>query len=316
MKIFALSFLFLFLSATSLGQNITVTGKLTNAENQKAVPYGHIMFQNYGMGTNSNSEGMFAFSIPDSLKTENLVISHLSFERKIISIEDLIQSKIIALDPKTENLDEISLVQPKRDKSFTYRPDWRFETVGIGNMNAALFPSTIARYYAKPEKFDKACFIASVRVYFYAIHEMVGMSPKFRIHIYEVDENGLPGEDILEEMVVEKVPGKSSLEIDLLDKKVQIPEEGFYVGLEHLFLKENEYTEVKDFYINNEMVAKDFENKRYAPVYKGIFAEADSNIKVYFYQPGGWVDIRSWDITYQDRANKFVAPVFKIKITD
>ena len=316
MKNFPLSIIFLFLSAICFGQNITVTGKLINSGSKTVVPYAHIMFQNYGMGTNSNSDGMFAFSIPDSLRNENLIISHVSYVKKIIRIENLIQDKVVSLNPKTEGLDEVSLVQPQMDRSFTYRPDWHYESVGIGNMNAALYPSTIARYYAKPDKFDGECFIESIRVYFYAISEMLGMSPKFRLHIYEVDENGLPGEDILDDMVVEKNETKSSLEIDLLKKKIQIPENGFYVGLEHLFIKENEYTEVKDYYVNNELVAMDYENRRYGPVYKGVFAGPDSNYKVYYYQPGGWADIRSWNITYQDRADKYVAPVFKIKITD
>ena len=281
-----------------------------------AVPYAHIMFQNYGMGTNSNKDGLFGFNIPDSLKNEKLIISHLSYVRDTIVINELISKQSIKLTPKTEDLEEVSLLRPTEDKSYTIRPDWHYESVGIGNMNAALYPSTIARYYPKPEKFKGPCFFESIRVYFYSIDEMNGMSPKFRIHIYEVDEDGLPGEDILDEMVVEKIPGKSSLEIQLLEKNIQIPENGYYIGLEHLFLKENEYVEVKDFYMNNEMVAKDFENKRYGPVYKGVFAGPDSNYKVYFYQPGGWVDIRSWDITYQNRAEKYVAPVFKIKITD
>jgi len=274
------------------------------------------MFQDYKLGTSTDEQGMFAFNVADSLKSEILIFTHVGYERELMKISDLEKQRLVPMNALTEGLGEVMITPVQDNKSFTYRPEWRYETVGIGNMNAALYPSTIARYYAKPDRFDAAAFLKEITIYFYATEEQKGLSPKFRIHLYNVDENGLPGKDITQDIVVTKPVGKNKVDVELLDQKIQIPEGGFYIGLEHLFIKENEYFEVKDYYINNELVAEDYRNKRYGPVYKGVFAPEESSFKVYFFEPGGWVDIRTWDITYNDREGKYVMPEFRIKITD
>lgn len=305
-----------FTTAFSVAQNSRITGRVIDRATNRALPYAHIMFQDYRLGTSTDEQGMFAFNVADSLKSEVLIFTHVGYEPELLRISDLEKQRLVPMNALTEGLGEVMITPVRHNRSFTYRPDWRFEAVGIGNMNAALYPSTIARYYPKPDKFEAAAFLKEITVYFYATEEQKGLNPKFRIHLYNVDENGLPGKDITQDIVVTKPVGKNKVDVELLDKKIQIPEEGFYVGLEHIFITENEYFEVKDYYINNELVAEDYRNKRYGPVYKGVFAPEESNFKVYFFEPGGWVDIRTWDITYNDREGKYVMPEFKIKITN
>ena len=318
MKKFEL-FLILFILSLSFqghSQGLTVRGVIENGSTSSPLPYAHILFENYGLGTTSNINGQFGFSIPDSLRNENIIISHVGFETRNVSIQSVIQEKVISLKPKKESLDEVSITQILEENHYIFRPESRNQSVGIGNMNGGMYPSTIARFYPKPDKFTEECFIEYIQVYFYPVEEQKRLSPKFRLHIYEVNENGEPGKDLSDNMIIEKVPGKSNIEVGLLDQKIQVPENGFFVGLEHLFIEENKYTEVKDYYINDSLVAKDFEYQRYAPVYKGIFADRDSDLKVYYYQPQGWVNVSSWDITREESNENYVAPIFKIRITD
>ncbi|WP_026915529.1 carboxypeptidase-like regulatory domain-containing protein [Christiangramia portivictoriae] len=316
MKGSALFLILVFFAFQCLAQNSRISGRVIDRTTNKALPYVHIMFQDYKLGTSTDEQGMFAFNIADSLKGELLIFTHVGYERELLKISDLETQRLVLMDALTEGLGEVMIVPVNKNRSFTYRPDWRYETVGIGNMNAALYPSTIARYYPKPDKFEKTAFLEEITVYFYATEEQKGLEPKFRIHFYDVDENGLPGKDMTQDIIVTKPTGKNRLDVALLDRKIQVPEEGFYIGLEHLFITENQYFEVKDYYINNELVAEDYRNKRYGPVYKGVFAPEESNFKVYFFEPGGWVDIRTWNITYNDRKGKYVMPEFKVKITD
>lgn len=316
MKTSALLFNFFLFTAIGVAQNSRIAGRVIDSATSQPLPYAHIMFENYRLGTSTDEQGMFAFNVADSLKNEMLIFTHVGYEQELLKISDLEKQRLVPMNALTEGLGEVMITPVQDNRSFTYRPDWRFETVGIGNMNAALYPSTIARYYPKPEKFDAAAFIKEITIYFYATEEQKDLSPNFRIHLYNVNENGLPGKDIAQDIVVTKPVGKNKVDVELLNQKIQIPEGGFYIGLEHLFIKENEYFEVKDYYINNELVAEDYRNKRYGPVYKGVFAPEESNFKVYFFEPGGWVDIRTWDITYDDREGKYVIPEFKIKITN
>ncbi|WP_300434490.1 carboxypeptidase-like regulatory domain-containing protein [Christiangramia sp.] len=301
---------------STIAQVLTVRGIIKNDSTSEPIPYVNIMFENYGMGTSSNENGQFGFIIPDSLSTENIVISHVGFNSKKVSIQEVLEKSTILLIPKKEFLAEVSISQVLKDKRHIFRPENSLEAVGIGNMNAALYPSTIARFYPKPDKFSRECFIENIQIYFYPVEEQNHLSPKFRLHIYKVQEDGKPGEDLLSNLVLEKSSGQSRMKVELLDKKIEVPENGFFVGLEHLFLKENEFKEVKDYYINDSLVAKEFEYKKYAPVYKGVFTKQDSDLKVYYYQPGGWVNISNWEINREESEENYIAPVFKIRITD
>lgn len=309
--------IFMILSGLNLtAQIITVRGKIINKKSSEPLPYANIIFENYGMGASTNQNGEFGFSIPDSLRNENIVVSYVGFKKEKISIARILQEKLIELTPRDENLDEVLVSQILEKKRYVYRPENLQESMGIGNMNAALYPSTIARYYPKPEKFDGDSFFEYIQVYFYSVNEQNNLSPKFRLHIYEVQENGMPGDDILDNMVLEKSPFENSLKVELLERKIKVPENGFFVGLEHIFIKSNEYKEVKDYYMNDTLVAKDFEYKRYAPVYRGVFTEKADDLKVYYYQPGGWVDISNWIIEREENEKNYVAPVFKIRLTN
>ncbi|MDR5590783.1 carboxypeptidase-like regulatory domain-containing protein [Christiangramia sp. SM2212] len=316
-KISVLLFLSILLCSINISaQVITVRGKITNKKTEEPLPYANIIFENYGMGASTNQNGEFGFSIPDSLRNENIVVSYVGFEKEKFSISQVLRDGKIKLTPKDENLDEVRISQILEKKRYVYRPENLYESMGIGNMNAALYPSTIARYYPKPEKFEGDSFFDYIQVYFYNVREQNHLAPKFRLHIYKVQENGMPGEDILDNMVLEKSPFETNMKVELLDKKIRVPEEGFFVGLEHIFIKTNEYKEVKDYYMNDTLVAKDYENKRYAPVYRGVFTDKSDDLKVYYYEPGGWVDISAWDIKGDVSEKSYVAPVFKIRLTN
>ena len=297
-------------------QALNVKGVIENSSTSDPLPYAHILFENYGLGTTSNLNGQFGFSIPDSLRNENIIISHVGFKTRTVSIQEVLNEKHIPLTPGKESLAEVSISQVLKDERYIYRPENSLEPLGIGNMNAALYPSTIARYYPKPDKFSKECFIEYIQIYFYRVAEQKHLSPKFRLHIYKVGEDGKPGVDLLENMVLEKSSDKSRMKVELLDHKIEVPENGFFVGLEHLFIKENEYSEVRDYYINDSLVASDFEYKKYAPVYKGVFTEQDPKLKVFYYKPGGWENISNWDISRENSEENYIAPIFKIRITD
>lgn len=315
MKKFLAICIFLGLTISAEAQNTIVKGKIVNAQDGSPLSYANIIFENYKLGTSSNKNGIFAFKIPDSLLSEKVTVSYVGYFKKTIALEEM-ESGLIRMKPKTENLDEVNISQLLNEKTYTYRPSWRKESVGIGNLNAGLYPSTIARFYAKPGKFENDCFLKEIQIYFYDVEAQEQLSPKFRLHIYNVDENGMPGEDIVENIILEKESGKSSLKLNLLNRKIKVPESGFYIGLEHLFITENKYSEIKNYYINDSLVAENFAYERYAPVFKGVFSEPETAIRVYFFENNKWVNISHWDLDRRGSEANYVTPVFKIKITN
>ncbi|PTX42398.1 carboxypeptidase-like protein [Christiangramia gaetbulicola] len=296
----------------SQAQNTNIKGRVVD-ENSEPLPYAHLLFQNYAIGTTSNAEGYFAFSIPDSLRNEKVRVSYVGFHSKIARIEN-IAGRDVKLIPKKEDLDEVLLKQILKNKSYTYRPGWRNGTIGFGNLNAGLYPSQIAVFYPKPDKFDASCYLEEVRVYFFKTTEQWQRSSKFRLHIYNVDENGKPGEDLLKNLIVERDPGESSIDVELLKEKISIPEDGIFIGVEHLFIKENQFTEARNYYINDSLVAQDFELVKYAPVFKGVLMDEAED--AWFYGPLGWQKISELELSHEAFDSKIPLPAFRVKITD
>ena len=159
MKTSALLFNFFLFTAIGVAQNSRIAGRVIDSATSQPLPYAHIMFENYRLGTSTDEQGLFAFNVADSLKNEMLIFTHVGYEQELLKISDLEKQRLVPMNALTEGLGEVMITPVQDNRSFTYRPDWRLETVGIGNMNAALYPSTIARYYPKPEKFDAAAFI-------------------------------------------------------------------------------------------------------------------------------------------------------------
>ncbi len=309
--------LILFYSGILLGyaQSTTVRGRVVDSENGQALAYAHLLFQNYAMGTTSDTDGWFAFSVPDSLRNESVWISYVGYKPRLVKIETL-GGKTVQLNPKTEGLGEI-LIEPIRNKkNYVYRPGWTERPIGFGNLNAGLYPSQIAVYYPKPDKFENSCFLEEVKVYFFKTKEQWKLPSKFRLHIYDMDENGKPGKDLLKNFIIEREAGESSLNIELLDQKIRIPEQGFFVGVEHLFIKKNQYTETKDYYINDSLVAQDFQIIKYAPIFKGELVENDNDFNAWFFGPEGWESISEFELSHSAFGSKIPLPSFRIKITD
>ncbi|TRO65291.1 carboxypeptidase-like regulatory domain-containing protein [Christiangramia sabulilitoris] len=293
-------------------QNTIIKGRVVD-ENSEPLPYAHLLFQNYAIGTTSNAEGYFAFSIPDSLRNEKVRVSYVGFHSRIASVEDL-AGRDVKLFPKNEGLDEILLKQILKNKSFTYRPEWRNGAIGFGNLNAGQYPSQIAVFYPKPGRFNASCFLEEVEVYFFKTTEQWQRPSKFRLHLYDVDENGQPGEDLLKNLIIKRDPGESSIVVELLKEKISIPEDGIFIGVEHLFIRENQFTETRNYYINDSLVAQDFELVKYAPVFKGVLRDEAED--AWFYGPLGWEKISELELSHEAFDSKIPLPDFKVKMTD
>lgn len=73
------SLLFLFAGHALVAQNITISGKVIDAENKETLPFTSIWIKGKTIGTISNAEGAFDFHIPGEFKNDTLVVSMLGY---------------------------------------------------------------------------------------------------------------------------------------------------------------------------------------------------------------------------------------------
>lgn len=307
--------LFFSTSTLVLAQEITIRGKVVDAETEQPLSYAHLIFKEVDLGTSTDIAGIYRFRLPEKFLGEKVQVSYVGYKNKVVGVEDL-QNGLIALTPDVEFLNEVNIVNMLHETRKVIRPHWNRKIVGLGNLNGGLYPSILARYYERPERFDQGCFIEEIKIYFFETAQRYNFSPKFRLHIYDVGPSGKPGRELLRNRIVEKPSGKSAVEVNLLSERIQINKNGFFVGVEHLFIPENRYKEVTNFYINDSLVAKEYAVEKYGPIFRGTLKKRKKYSQMYYYRPEGWTRIENWNLLDDFFDNRIPSLVFKIILTD
>ena len=117
MKCYAESLiLLLMLSASypSAGQVkfIILSGKITDSQTQRPIPFVNIQLKSGSIGTATNAEGEFIFKIPESLSGDTLLISCIGYKTAEKSLRSVGLNISIALEPATVVLAEVTVNAP------------------------------------------------------------------------------------------------------------------------------------------------------------------------------------------------------------
>ncbi len=104
--LFFLLLIFLIPGISAVAQK-TISGKITDAKTEEAIPNASIIVKGTNLGTSSNKSGMFSIKVPDGSTV--LVITSLGYENKEVTASGEVAN--ITLNPgETKNLDEVVVV--------------------------------------------------------------------------------------------------------------------------------------------------------------------------------------------------------------
>lgn len=97
-------------------QTFSIKGYTRNVQGAP-IPYASIGIENNNVGCISDKEGYFQLHIPDSLKNNQLTLSHLSYKKCLKEIHELITGKdnLIILEDSIIDIPEIQII-PKKGK--------------------------------------------------------------------------------------------------------------------------------------------------------------------------------------------------------
>jgi hypothetical protein len=96
-------------------ESISVQGKIVDASSGEALPYAHVYMNESSVGTVSNIEGYFSLQVPITLSSHGVVFSYLGYLSKIISIQEIQQTKTVLLQPSPYLLNEIIIKDAKEN---------------------------------------------------------------------------------------------------------------------------------------------------------------------------------------------------------
>jgi len=208
---------------------LIIKGQICDEDHQP-IEFAAILFKASGNGLITDGNGNFRTILKKKDLTDTLIISSLGFEKKRIAIEGLSSTSSfrIVLKKKPVNLPEITILR-KKYKNKTWGNDGLFS---IGSMYIDTHGQQTVLYIENEDSMKGKI----VSVNFYLSRKGNTKAP-FRVRLYEKDTlSGKPGKDLLSEMIVAKPNSKSGwFKMDLTEFDIQIPEQGFFAGIEGLY---------------------------------------------------------------------------------
>ena len=298
-------------------QELTIAGSIYDSETKKGIPFASLVFETIKKGTSTDEEGNFRFVLDAKLKGEFVKLSCVGYEPVLMRAGTL-DGAHVYLEQKTDELAEVQvyqMLQERRERVNSFRGK---QIVGLGNFSGGAYPSALARYYERPDDFDAGCFLSAIEIQFYNGFGIRPMPAKFRLRILSVAADGKPGTDLLgTDFILHKDESARKVKLDLKPYKLNIPQEGFFVAVEHLFIEENKFTERLTVRLNDSSGLRSYNVDRYAPVFKGVeTATNDQEVRCYYQSISGWKPIDLLNTAGSALKGKFPAPAFKLVFTD
>ncbi|MDI1254727.1 MAG: carboxypeptidase-like regulatory domain-containing protein [Flavobacterium sp.] len=198
------------------------------------VPYVNIWVENENNGTTSEKNGSFSINLED--KAKMLIFSAVGFEKLKLKASD---AEKVILKQAVFELDEVVIKQPTGGQLIeigTYKKSDIHFYYGCWDK-----PWTIAKFFSNNDSIGATSFIKKITI----MSESYKNNATFKVRLFEVNDDGSPGNDLLGENIIVKVKsGKHNNEVDLTPYKIIFPEKGFFVSIEFLIIENNKY-EVK-----------------------------------------------------------------------
>ena len=220
-KKYVLMVLFSFLNVIAYAQ---IKGKVID-ENNQPIPYVNILVENENIGTTSDLDGSFSLGIKEE---KILIFSILGYEKLKIKST---QTALVKMVPSTYQLGEIAIVNKKETKE-----------VEIGKTENAIRqafengPRFDAKFFPFLANYKKTKYIKNVAIYTESNIEKATV----KIHFYQVGQDGLPGEELLEKDFIATVKkGSRMTKFDLSNLNMVFPKNGLFVAIERLFIESN-----------------------------------------------------------------------------
>ena len=265
-------------------QEVFFEGNVYDHRTKEPIPYVNFSFLNTLKGTSSDQDGHFFMDLPTPYLKKQVHISSLGFKDTIVDAEQVYNVKRFEMVEESFELDEV-VVTENFGSSDVLNPISSYSlTSGFSSSST---PWVVALYF--PNLGSQKKYIDKLTVFLKKSENFTRNSAKFRIRIYDVDENTKkPGKDILRKSIVlEHQIEQDFVSLDVAAFNIEMPRNGVYIGLEWLFVPYNWYKQTSRHPLTNKLIVED----RFAPTISGVYTQ-NQNYKVMIYGMGEWTDFK------------------------
>ncbi len=289
-----------------------MAGIILDEETKQPVAYAHLIIPSEKRGTTADAKGNFEFTVSDEWLGKIVKISCVGFEDKKIKLRQK-KGLVIYLKPSLEFLGSVHITHTERQKRKRINPFRGKQIIGLGNFSGGAYPSMFARYYPFIEKLGNENYLEEVTVFFFREGRH---NAKFRLRILSATAAKMPKDDLIDPMLIEVEYRQGRIKIDMPSNGIEVPKEGFFVVVEHLFIQENLVEERVHLQVNDSLKVRNIKQVRYAPIFSGVVEEAGDSYS-YYMSVNGWKKVEKLKMPGPSfKQNEIVAPAFRVKLTN
>ncbi|WP_445456291.1 carboxypeptidase-like regulatory domain-containing protein [Flavobacterium sp. HNIBRBA15423] len=223
-----------------------IKGVIKDSLTGNPIPFVNIWVENEEIGTTSDLDGSFFILVKDINK--KLVFSALGFHKKTVKA---VNAKEVFLKPSVIELNEVVVLNKKETKEIEIgkTPNAILQTFDNG-------PKIEAKYFPYKDSYNKTKFIKKVSIQTDSKIEKATI----KIHFYSVNEDGSPGEELLNEnLLVTIKKGILKNKFDISNYNLVMPENGIFVAYEKLMIESNQLErQIIDPYTKREKTQKTY----------------------------------------------------------
>ncbi len=265
-------------------------------ESNKPIPYVNIWVENENIGTTSEENGSFSIHVQDQNKI--LIFSSLGFETKKVKISE---AEKVVLKETAFQLDEVIISKSKNIVEI--------EIGGSKNINHTHLSGRVPWIYAK--RFDYSNDYLKTPIIKNAIIFTTSQikNATFKLRIFEVNKDGAPGLDLLDEDIIVTVKkGNRENKIDLTKFNLVIPQNGIFIAFEWMIIDSN-----KIDYGQKEKNSN--KNREYITFAPSIVCNPVELENTFEYRGGKWFQ-RKKNIREGKYQNKVSEPAINLTLTN
>ena len=218
--------LFLSLVLITFSVSAQIKGIVKDSLTGNPIPFVNIWVQNENIGSTSEENGTFFINV--NAKGKKLIFSTLGFEKKIIMASEVLD---VNLKPAAYLLNEVIISKSIGTKSIEIGKDKNEMYQAFDNG-----PKIDTKFFPYLSSYKKTQYLKQISIYTDSkIDEAF-----IKIHFYNVDSNGFPGEELLDkDFVVTVKKGTRTNRFHLAKFNLKFPKKGLFVGFEKLMIEKN-----------------------------------------------------------------------------
>lgn len=206
-------------------------GIVTDKKTGNPLQYVNVWIKNTLKGATTNNNGEFKMEYGKIGDT--ILISNLGYQEKELLADSINK---IELEPKEIELDEVVIIP---FKNVNIAPVKSYQKKGKVTEFYHNGHYSLARYFPYKTNYLDYPFIKNISV---VTSNALKNEVTFRIQLIQADKNGKPAKTPISEYKILKTgQGRNETFVDLIDERIYIPKNGFFVVVDRLNLEENKF---------------------------------------------------------------------------